>query len=194
MKTFLAGALALLALQACTPAAPPAQASVSRVTGSAPQMPRGFVRTDGKGDIAVALAGTASCVPLTADEIAQALAATNAARASSGLPPMKVDPKAQLAAEKHACDMARRGLMTHIGSDTPGPSSRVKREGYKPRLVAENIAAGRMNLNQAVREWSASPDHRGNIMIPGVRDFGIGRGTAEDGRSHFWVAVYGQPQ
>ena len=30
------------------------------------------------------------------------------------------------AAARHACDMAQRGRMTHIGSATPGPAPRVK--------------------------------------------------------------------
>lgn len=194
MKTLLASALVLVSLAACAPAPKEKTLEVASVTGTAPRLPSGFVRTDGKGDVAVALAGPAQCNPMTEAEIAQALASTNATRAVSGLPAIQASDKAQRAAEKHACDMASRGMMTHTGRDTPGPSPRMKREGYKPRLVAENIAAGHMNLHQAVREWSASPGHRANIVIPGLRDFGIARAIGSDGRSQFWVAVYGQPQ
>jgi len=152
------------------------------------------VRTDGKSDIQVAAAGNATCRSATPAEAAHALAVTNAARAAKGLQPMRLNARAQRAAEKHACEMAMRGVMTHAGTKAAGPSARMKAEGYRPRLVAENIAAGRFTLERTVQEWSASPGHLANIVIPRVRDFGVGYAVGADGRTIFYAAVYGQPR
>ena len=157
-------------------------------------LPGGVVRTDGVGDIHLSFAGEAKCTSTTEAQAARALAATNAARAAKGLAPMRTSPLAQKAAEAHACDMARRGTMTHRGSTTKGPADRMKKLGYKPALVAENIAAGAFTFDRTMNEWTASPGHLANIVIPGVKDFGVGYATAADGKSIFYAAVYGQPR
>ncbi|KGJ04213.1 hypothetical protein IT41_10960 [Paracoccus halophilus] len=131
---------------------------------------------------------------MTAEEIGRALIATNNARAGQGLKPLQINRSAQAAAEAQACDMANRGTMTHAGSATKGPSARIKAQGYKPTVTAENIAAGRFNLDQATMEWVASPKHLANIVIPGLKDFGTAYATGADGKTGFHVAVYAQPR
>lgn len=120
--------------------------------------------------------------------------ATNAMRSRAGLPPVEANTLLADVAARHACDMARRGLMSHRGSGTPGPGARVKANGYMPMLTAENIAAGPFNLGRVLGEWNASQGHRDNILIPQVRDYGIGQAIAADGRTRFWSAVYAAPR
>lgn len=187
----VAATVALLAGCAPQPAPMPA-APVDAV--SSPRLPRGYVRTDGHGDIAVSLAGAASCTRTTPAEAAASVAAANTARARRGLAPLVNDPRLQRAAEDHACEMARRGTMTHVGTATKGPSARVKKLGYRPAITSENIAAGRMDLGRVIAEWTGSPDHLSNIVIPGLRHHGIGHAVAVDGKSTFWAAVYAQPR
>ncbi|MFB2594135.1 CAP domain-containing protein [Paracoccus sp. p4-l81] len=144
-------------------------------------------------DVQASAPGKATCVATTAADNAAA-AATNAARARSGLAPVKANDRLAKAAAAHACDMAQRGLMAHQGSTTTGPSQRVKAQGYRPALTAENIAAGPFDRARVLAEWNGSQGHLSNIMIPSLREVGIGRAIGSDGRTVFWAAVYAQPR
>lgn len=178
-------AAALIALSACTAAPPPPEA-----TTTAPRLPGKVVWTSGHEPVAVAGAGEAQCPATSAAMAARALAATNAARRAAGGQPLEGNATLDRAAAAHACDMARRGVMSHQGTTTSGPMARAKAAGYRPRLIAENIAAGRFDLAGVLAQWQASPKHRANMLLPSVRDFGIGMATAADGKTTFWTAVY----
>ncbi|MFD1797735.1 CAP domain-containing protein [Paracoccus aurantiacus] len=184
---------ASLGLTACGPQTPAEPELTARTSTLSPRLPKGIVRTDGHEDIYVASAGRAQCLQTAAADAATALASTNASRAQHGLAPLRTDPRLQRSAESHACDMAQRGTLTHAGGKSKGPMGRVKQRGYKPRLAAENIAGGRFDLGRVMSEWSSSPGHRSNMMIAGLRDFGIGKAVAADGKIVFWAAVYAQP-
>lgn len=163
----------------------------------APKMPRGIVWTDGHSPVAVSSSGLAKCDALSAADAARAVAQTNAVRAKSGLAPLHTNALLQRAAQDHACDMARRGTMTHSGSTTTGPSARVKAQGYRPSITAENIAAGSVGLftlDGTLAQWAASPGHRANIDIGRMEEFGVGRALSADGRTAFWAAVYADPR
>ena len=183
----------VLLLAAC--AAPPEQPQMTARTSTlSPKLPKGIDRTNGKGEIMAAAAGQAQCVPTSPEAAAAALAATNRARAARGLTPLRTNARLQRAAEAHACEMAMRGAMTHAGTKTTGPMARTKGQGYAPRLTAENIAAGRFDLNRVLSEWNSSPDHLSNVVIPGTQDYGIGQAVAADGKTTFWAAIYGKPK
>lgn len=143
--------------------------------------------------VQVGAAGSATCPSTSASANATGAAATNNLRGRQGLSPVR--PNAQLArvAAQHACDMAQRGRMTHIGSTTTGPGARLRAAGYQPRITAENIAAGPFNLTRVLGEWNASPGHVANIMLPQISDFGIGEAISADGRTRYWAAVYAAP-
>ncbi|WP_411839807.1 CAP domain-containing protein [Paracoccus sp. ME4] len=191
-------ALALLALAACAPApSEPPRAEIGVQDGTA-SLPRGVRRTDGHGPVVLGGGGGAvDCRQTLPQEAARALAATNAQRAAAGLSSLRHDEKLQKAAEDHACDMARRGVMEHAGTGTTGPGQRVRALGYRPSITAENIAAGSVSLidlDGAVRQWAASPGHAANIMLPQIREFGIGRAYSADGRVAYAAAVYAAPR
>lgn len=145
-------------------------------------------------DVQVLHAGAAQCSATSDSENRIGAEATNNARAQAGLPPVRPNAVLARAAADHACDMAKRGRMTHIGSTTSGPGPRVKSLGYRPSLTAENIAAGPYDLNAVLHEWNTSSGHLANIMIPQVRDFGVGHAIGPDGKTRFWAAVYGAPR
>ena len=192
LHRFLASVVVLL-LAAC--AAPPEPPQLTARTSTlSPKLPKGIMRTDGKGEILAAAAGQAHCLPTSPAAASVALAATNRARAARGLTPLRTNPHLQRAAEAHACEMAMRGAMTHTGTKTTGPMARAKGQGYAPRLTAENIAAGRFDLGRVLSEWNSSPDHLSNIVIPGTQDYGIGQAVAADGKTTFWAAIYGKPK
>ncbi len=148
----------------------------------------------GPYDVQATAPGAAQCPETSAAENAHAAQVTNVTRARNGLQPLVPDAALAQVAAAHACDMARRGLMTHAGSRTSGPGQRVKLQGYRPALTAENIAAGPFDLNRVLREWQVSPLHIANMVYPQQRDFGIGRAIGSDGKTVFWAAVYAAPQ
>ena len=167
-------AIFLLAAGACTTAAPTSQNTNHDVQASAP--------------------GSAQCFAPTAAEQSAGVRATNAARSRANLGPVKSSSTLARAAAAHACDMAKRGRMTHVGSSSSGPGSRVKSLGYSPRVTAENIAAGPYSAAQAFAAWSGSSRHLQNILIPQLRDYGVGRAIGSDGKTVYWAAVYAAPR
>lgn len=185
---FLALAAALLA--GCV-ASTPGQEVLSQPD---PKLPGRVVWTDGHGEIAVARPGQAQCPATSAAMGAAALASTNAQRAQSGQPPLRLNEALNRSAAAHACDMARRGTMTHAGSAASGPMARASAKGYRASFISENIAAGRFDLAGTLGQWGASPGHRANVTRPQARDFGIGMAVAADGKTTFWAAVYAQPR
>ncbi|WP_265502129.1 CAP domain-containing protein [Paracoccus beibuensis] len=144
--------------------------------------------------VQVAEPGEATCAATSASENAAGAAATNSARSRASLPPVTARPVLAKVAAAHACDMAKRGRMTHIGSTTSGPAARVRAAGYAPSVTAENIAAGPYTLPRVLQEWNSSQGHLSNIMLPQVRDYGIGRAIGADGRTVYWAAVYAAPR
>lgn len=145
-------------------------------------------------DVQVTGPGKATCLATTPDQARRGAAATNVVRGQTGLAPIRPDPLLAQVAADHACDMARRGRMTHRGSSTSGPGPRVKAAGYAPAVTAENIAAGPFTLERVLSEWNASGGHRANMMIPHLRHYGIGQAIGPDGRTRFWAAVYAAPR
>lgn len=145
-------------------------------------------------DVQVTEPGQATCLKTTLIQNNLGAQSTNSMRRRASLPPVQANMLLADVAARHACDMARRGLMTHRGTGTPGPGARVKANGYQPRVTAENIAACPFNLGRVLVEWNASEGHRNNILIPQVSDYGIGQAIGPDGRTRFWAAVYAAPK
>ncbi|WP_347267681.1 CAP domain-containing protein [Paracoccus sp. (in: a-proteobacteria)] len=135
-----------------------------------------------------------NCQQTSTRDNALALSATNAARQARGLRPLRLNATLAEVAARHACDMARRGVMSHRGTASKGPMQRMKNRGYRPRVAAENIAAGPFSQARVLREWERSRGHLANILIPQVRDYGIGKAVSADGRTVYWAAVYGAPR
>lgn len=137
--------------------------------------------------------GAAACIPTSAAENQRIAARTNTARRQAGLPPVQSNSLLAEVAAGHACDMAERGRMTHIGSTTSGPGDRLRAQGYRPAISAENIAAGPFSLERVLHEWAISSGHLANMLLPQIRDVGIGQAVAADGRTRYWTAVYSAP-
>ena len=164
------------------------------LAGCAQTAPDPGVRRDDPNDMQLMAAGRATCLATSASQNGQGAAATNAVRRDAGLPPVRPDPVLARVAAQHACDMANRGRMTHAGSKTSGPGPRVKAAGYAPAVTAENIAAGPFSQERVLAEWNASSGHRATILIPQMRDYGIGQAIGPDGKTRFWAAVYAAPK
>ena len=94
----------------------------------------------------------------------------NAARASNGLPPLRVDFHLVHAARGHSGDMMRRQYFAH-GS----LAGRAVASGARGPLFGEDLAwATGMTPQWVVDHWLASPAHRAVLLRPGFRRVGIG--------------------
>ena len=125
------------------------------------------------------------------------LARINAVRAAEGLPPLEAAARLSLAAQAHAEDLAARGVLSHEGADGSRLRTRLARAGYPFRLAAENLAQGVATPADAVSLWLASPGHRRNLLLDGIRELGIGHAVRRPpppgiATGDFWVVVLGR--
>lgn len=156
----------------------------------------GAISADANGSVRQSekQAGAVRCLATSSRDNASGAEATSSVRRARGLPPVRANAKLAEAAARHACDMARRGVMSHRGSGTSGPSQRVRAAGYTPRITAENIAAGPFTHAAVHAAWEASTGHLANILIPQISEYGVGRAIGADGKTEYWAAVYSAPR
>ncbi|KAF4031209.1 Cysteine-rich secretory protein family [Phytophthora infestans] len=94
---------------------------------------------------------------------------------TAGLSPLCLNKKLHTAAQRHSDDMAIKDYMAHDGSDGSSMSERITQAGYVWSAVAENVAAGQVNVDAVMVAWINSPEHLENIMgeytmfAPGTR-------------------------
>lgn len=128
----------------------------------------------------------AMALPAGAEPVREFAQMVSGFRAQQGLGPVKTNPKLELAAERHAQDMARRGFFSHTGSNGSSLGQRAKRAGYRYCLIAENIAKGQKSAGEAMQSWMASQGHRRNMLHRRVREVGVARAPG-----NVWVMVLG---
>lgn len=116
------------------------------------------------------------------------LARVNAERAAVGLPGLTQSRRLTLAAQGHACGLARRERLSHRGGLGSSLRLRLRRVGYPMALAGENLALGQDSPAQAITGWLGSPGHRANLLMAGAEDFGLGVAIARGGRL-VWVMV-----
>lgn len=95
----------------------------------------------------------------------------------------------------HADDMARNNFFAHEGSNNLTVSGRATNAGYQWQAVGENIAAGQLSLEQAMREWLASPGHCRNMMRANFTAMGFTCVYNPNSEyKYYWVHVFAKPQ
>jgi uncharacterized protein YkwD len=99
----------------------------------------------------------------------------NAARASFGLRPLRLDTTLARAARFHSGEMLSSGAFGH-------GAFRTRMVSFHARgpVVGENLAWGSGSYAAPatiVHEWLASPEHRANLLRPGFDRIGIGEVT-----------------
>jgi len=116
-------------------------------------------------------------------------------RLYGAVPPLSLAPSLTAAALEHSQDMARYGEFEHAGHDGSTPAVRVKRAGYQPRTVGENIAAGVETPEDAVAGWLASADHCTNIMSARYTEMGVAYATnLGTSAAIYWTQVFAAPR
>jgi uncharacterized protein YkwD len=124
----------------------------------------------------------------TAELQAQLVADINATRADHGLPTLRMNSALTTAAQRHACDNAKRKSTSHVSSDGSRLQGRLRRAGYQFALANENTGRGFTSAARAMQWWMNSPHHAENILMNGTQDIGVGIAVsaAPEGRLH-WV-------
>ncbi|RLN88154.1 hypothetical protein BBJ28_00009063 [Nothophytophthora sp. Chile5] len=88
----------------------------------------------------------------------------NRERAALGLTALCTNSKLQASAERHSNDQAVSDFMAHNGSDGSTMSERITEAGYDWSGIAENVAAGQVDVNEVMDAWMNSEGHRHNIL------------------------------
>lgn len=114
---------------------------------------------------------------------------TNATRAARGQTQLRVDPQLSQVAQRHACDLARRQVVSHRDSQGRKPLARVKGAGFRACFSAENIAQGTKSAGGTVKAWQGSVGHARNQQDPRAKSMGFGVAEGADGRL-YWVGLY----
>lgn len=175
----------------------PTNLSKESIIIKAEEISRTFRSTNTPGALEVkdGLASNASKVNLSVKEV---IDWTNKNRFSNGsMPPLKENPKLNLAAQIKIDDMFQRQYFEHLSPDGVGVSDLGNKVSYQYIIIGENLALGNFQDEQALLDaWMASPGHRANILNKSYTEIGVavGRGTF-NGRET-WLAVqhFGLPR
>ena len=126
---------------------------------------------------------------------------TNAFRAKHGRDPAEPNGKLERTAADFAEYMARTGRYGHYATGE-APSQRVKEHGYEYCISAENIAydfrttgfSTEKLAESIVTGWEESPEHRENMLLPGVTHIGVAVVQSEETGVYFAVQEFGRPK
>jgi uncharacterized protein YkwD len=111
---------------------------------------------------------------------------TNKIRLSHGCPRLKLRPKLNQAAQRHARDMSRQHYFSHTSANGTSWITRIRRTGWT-EPGGENIARGYDNARAVTSAWMNSPGHRRNILNCQFRNLGVGFVRS----GHYWVQDFG---
>lgn len=90
------------------------------------------------------------------------------------------------AAAGHSVDMAQRGYFSHTSPEGQTMAQRVSAAGYAWTAVAENIAAGQVDISAALAAWVASDGHCANLMGAAYREVALSCARADNGM-RYWT-------
>jgi uncharacterized protein YkwD len=117
---------------------------------------------------------------------ARVVVATNAYRASLGLPRLQVASRLQAFATAHARDMAASAALTHSSSDGLSFADRARSSTYRFSALRENIAVegapfpSGLDAN-LMQLWRQSPPHDANLRARDISQIGVAVAAGPDG-------------
>ena len=122
------------------------------------------------------------------------IADMNAYRAKFDLAPLKWSSHLTIAAEIHAADLSKHGLLQHEGTDGSNHGQRVKSTGYNFRLALENVAAGQQSWESVLQSWKDSPGHNKNLLNADATEIGVALSFNPKTRfASYWAMVLASP-
>jgi len=124
------------------------------------------------------------------------LAAVNRERAAKGVPPLKREPRLDRAAQAHADDMWKRSYYSHDTPEGKSVMARVQAAGYIAYEAGENIARGQFSIEEVMKGWMGSPQHREHLLSPDISDVGFGVAFGRDSTGYIilWVQDFARPR
>lgn len=147
------------------------------------------------------------CAPLVSGPVrvaaqtldkADALAQVNRIRILNGASPLASNAVLEKAAQRHSQDMADKGFLDHIGSDSSKLDDRVLAAGYSSwigqRVWAELVYAGSGGFAEALEFWAADDAEKRILLDARYREIGIGvaLNTSPAGvTTAYWTLVLG---
>lgn len=111
-------------------------------------------------------------------------------------PALRWQPRLAAAAEGHTRAMARLDFFDHVDPSGRTVAHRVQATGYAWRVVGETLAAGQASLEEALRDWLASPSHCAALLDARFTEFGLARvAQPQPGApdAALWTLVLGRP-
>lgn len=109
----------------------------------------------------------------------------NTLRAEKNISPLKLNDTLNTAAQNFAHDMYENSFYSHTTPNGLTPKDRIYGLWYKKNTIAENIAKGQINIDEALNSWMDSAPHKKNILDPNLDEIGIGFDN------YFWVQNFG---
>ena len=103
----------------------------------------------------------------------------NAVRSANGLRPLALSSRLTLAAQQHTREMGVDGYFEHTSYDKSPFWKRIEKwypsSGWNSWEVGENILyqSPDLTVNEIVRAWMASPEHRANLLSRDWHEIGI---------------------
>lgn len=128
----------------------------------------------------------------TADVQFRMLDGVNALRQARGAAPVKLSSELTAAAKTHARDMSVQNRPWHFGSDGSSPIDRVRRAGYRGRLIGENISETFETELETLAAWMQVEETRGVLLDPRARDMGFSWHQESNGKI-WWTLIMAQP-
>ena len=103
----------------------------------------------------------------------------NEERAKQGVPPLRSEPRLQVAAQRYAHEMVAGQFFEHDSPTGSDPQDRIMVAGYPAQGASsgENLAwatGSQQSPVEIVDGWMHSPGHRENIMRLAFAEVGIG--------------------
>lgn len=113
-------------------------------------------------------------------------------RSTHGLPKLVSDPRLEKAALQQAGYMASATRMQHTAARGRTFAARMQANGVEG-AAAENIAHGRMDLDELFAMWMNSQGHRRNMLDPRFGRFGLAYMREGNGSpQRYWALVLGR--
>jgi uncharacterized protein YkwD len=117
---------------------------------------------------------------------ARIVAATNAYRASLGLPHLHTASVLVHFAAAHAADMASHDLLTHSSSNGLSFAQRAQDSSYHFTSMRENVALEGAPFphrlgSDLLQLWRHSPQHDANLRAPEITQIGVAVARGSDG-------------
>ncbi len=118
--------------------------------------------------------------------VAEQIAITNAYREMLGRLVLQIDPALVRAAQGHAEVMAGAKRLFHRGGPDGTPASRIRKAGYEPLAIGENICGAVATAREAHAMWCRSPGHHRSLIDPLFNQIGVGHAEG------YWVQNFGR--